>query len=925
MATTGQKLIFRFEEGDASMRDLLGGKGANLCEMARMGLPVPPGFVITTEACRQYYAAGRKLPHDLWPAVREELSWLESATSKKFGGSDNPLLVSVRSGAKFSMPGMMDTVLNLGLNDITATALARLTGDERFALDAFRRFIQLYSKVVLRLDSAQFEEILDDSKREAGVASDSQLRPESLRKLIAEYRELVLAESGRPFPTDPWEQLEAAIAAVFASWSNRRAVDYRAHEGIPDDIGTAVSIVSMVFGNLGDGSGTGVVFSRSPATGEPGLYGEYLANAQGEDVVAGIRTPLKVTDLKMRMPAIYEQLNSLAVRLEEHYRDAQDIEFTVERGTLYILQTRNAKRTATAAVRIAVDLTNEGRIDRDAALERVRPQDIAQLLVPTFEEEALERARSDGRLIANGLGAAPGGATGLAVFDAERAVLMAEMGRRVVLVRPETDPDDVHGILRSEGVLTARGGITSHAAVVTRGLGKPCIVGCESLNVDPEAKRMTSGEMVIREGQAISIDGATGEVFVGELERAKINLTQNSALEEFLKWADEARSLGVYANADNPTDAAIAVSMGAEGIGLCRTEHMFFQTDRLPQVREMLLSAPENSRLENAAEVEGLEGGGRAAQHALAASPAARRFRDALAKLEEFQTDDFRGILRAMGDRPVIIRLLDAPLHEFLPDHEQLLVEAATLRATGDDPERLKDVERELKETADLQESNPMLGHRGCRLGVSYPEIYEMQVRAILRAACDVSAEGIESKPEIMIPLVTDVNELKFLHPKLDAAAKKVLSERKMIIPYLFGTMIETPRAALTAGLLATEAEFFSFGSNDLTQMTFGYSRDDAEGKFLNYYLQRGILAKNPFSELDREGVGRLVRLAVEEGRKGRPGISLGVCGEHGGDPSSIAFCQDAGLDYVSCSPFRLPIARLAAAQAALGVGGASE
>lgn len=919
MATTEQKLIFRFEEGDASMRDLLGGKGANLCEMARMGLPVPPGFVITTEACRQYYAAGRRLPDGLWPAAKAQLAWLEGHTGKTFGGDDNPLLVSVRSGAKFSMPGMMDTVLNLGLNDVTAAALARLTGDERFALDAFRRFIQLYSKVVLRIDSAKFEDLLNEGKRTEKVASDSQLGPEALRRLIAAYRDVVLRETGSAFPADPWEQLEAAIGAVFASWSNRRAAEYRSHEGIPDDIGTAVSVVSMVFGNLGEDSGTGVVFSRNPATGEPRLYGEYLANAQGEDVVAGIRTPLKVADLRDRMPDIYGQLTDLAELLEEHYRDAQDIEFTVERGKLYILQTRNAKRTAAAAVRIAVDLAEAGRIDRNMALDRVRPQDIAQLLVAVFEEAELERARSDGRLIARGLGAAPGGAMGAAVFDAERAVQLAEAGQRVILVRPETDPDDVHGILRAEGVLTARGGITSHAAVVTRGLGKPCIVGCEALLVEPEARRMTAGSLVVAEGEPISIDGATGEVFRGSLKRADLDLSQNTWLERFLSWADSVRRLGVYANADNPNDAAVAVSMGAEGIGLCRTEHMFFQTDRLPHVHEMLLSAPETARLQSAAEVEAIEGERHEAQDALASAPVAQRFAAALARLEEFQTEDFRGILRAMGERPVIIRLLDAPLHEFLPDYERLLVEATTLRATGRDPQRLQDLERQLRETADVRESNPMLGHRGCRLGISYPAVYEMQVRAILRAACDLKDEGLLTRPEIMIPLVSDVAELRFLHPRLDAAAQSVLRTRGAAIHYQFGTMIETPRAALTAGLLAEEAEFFSFGSNDLTQMTFGYSRDDAEGKFLNFYLQRGILAKNPFSELDRSGVGRLMGLAVQDGRGRRPGMSLGVCGEHGGDPQSIVFCHSIGLDYVSCSPYRLPVARLAAAQAALG------
>jgi pyruvate,orthophosphate dikinase len=919
MATTEQKLIFRFEEGDASMRDLLGGKGANLCEMARMGLPVPPGFVITTEACRQYYAAGRRLPDGLWPSVRAQIGWLEGRTGKVFGGGDNPLLVSVRSGAKFSMPGMMDTVLNLGLNDVTAAALASMSGDERFALDAFRRFIQLYSKVVLRIEAAKFEVLLDAAKRDAGVSSDSQLGHESLRALISAYRNVVLTETGKSFPTDPWEQLEAAIAAVFASWSNRRAVDYRNHEGIPDDIGTAVSIVSMVFGNLGDESGTGVVFSRNPASGEPGLYGEYLANAQGEDVVAGIRTPLKVADLRDRMPQIYQQLDEIAETLEGHYRDAQDIEFTVERGTLFILQTRNAKRTAAAAVRIAVDLKNEGRIDRDTSLERVRPQDVAQLLIAVFDEEGLAAARAEGRLLARGLGAAPGGAMGAAVFDAERAVQLAEAGRRVILVRPETDPDDVHGILRAEGVLTARGGITSHAAVVTRGLGKPCIVGCEALLVEPEARKMVAGGRTISEGDPISIDGATGEVFVGNLARAELDLGQNQSLQQFLGWADEARRLGVYANADNPNDASLAVAMGAEGIGLCRTEHMFFQTDRLPHVHDMLLSAPETARLQSAAEVESLEGEGRDAKNALSESAAARRFNSALRRLEEFQTEDFTGILRAMGKRPVIIRLLDAPLHEFLPDHDKLLAEAATLRAKGDDAIALEKVERQLKETEDVRESNPMLGHRGCRLGISYPAIYEMQVRAILRAACDLAAEGIATSPEIMIPLVSDVAELRYLHPRLDAAATSVLRERNRDIRYLFGTMIETPRAALTAGQLAQEAEFFSFGSNDLTQMTFAYSRDDAEGKFLNSYLQLGILASNPFSELDRNGVGRLMRIAVEDGRARRSGISLGVCGEHGGDPSSVAFCNEIGLDYVSCSPYRLPIARLAAAQAALG------
>ena len=920
MATTEQKLIYRFEEGDASMRDLLGGKGANLCEMARMGLPVPPGFVITTEACRQYYASGRRLPDGLWPAVQAQMAWLQERTGKRFGGDDQPLLVSVRSGAKFSMPGMMDTVLNLGLNDVTAAALARMSGDERFALDAFRRFIQLYSKVVLRLEAGSFEDLLDTAKRTEGVSSDSFLSPDALRHLIAQYRDLVRKETGSNFPTDPWQQLQAAIAAVFASWTNRRAIDYRMHEGIPDDLGTAVSIVSMVFGNLGEDSGTGVVFSRDPTTGLSGLYGEYLPNAQGEDVVAGIRTPLKVTELRQRAPKLYEQLDGYGRTLEQHYGDAQDIEFTVERGSLYILQTRSAKRTATAAVRIAVDLKNEGLIDRETALSRVRPEEIEQMLVPLFDEADLAQARNDGRLLAKGLGAAPGGATGLAVFDADRAVELADEGKTVILVRPETDPDDVHGILKALGVLTARGGITSHAAVVTRGLGKPCIVGCESLVVDPEERRMTARGAVINEGDTISIDGTTGEVFLGELRRASLALSHNDALSSLLAWADEVRRLGVRANADNPVDAAAAVSMGAQGIGLCRTEHMFFQTDRLPHVHEMLLSAPETARLERAAELESIEGESRRARDAVAASPVARRFHAALERLEEFQADDFRGILRIMGSRPVIIRLLDAPLHEFLPDHEQLLIEVTTLRVNDSDPARLATLEQQLRETEEVRESNPMLGHRGCRLGVSYPAVYEMQVRAIVRAACDLADEGLSPQAEIMIPLVSDVAELEALHGRLDAAARTIETARRREIHYQFGTMIETPRAALTADDIAREAEFFSFGSNDLTQMTFAYSRDDAEGKFLNFYLERGILATNPFSEVDRIGVGRLMRMAVEDGRRARPDLSVGVCGEHGGDPASIAFFHTIGLDYVSCSPYRLPVARLAAAQAALGL-----
>ena len=928
---THPKYIYRFPEGDATLRDLLGGKGANLCEMARLGLPIPPGFVITTDTCREYYRRDRSVPEGLWDGIREHLREIEANAGRRLGDPQAPLLLSVRSGSKFSMPGMMDTVLNLGLNDETVEGFARTTGNRRFALDSYRRFIQLFAKVALRISPEPFEEELSRARQQAGVASDAELDEKALEAIVRRFLQTVEEHSSTPFPTAPWEQLKLAVQAVFDSWDNPRAIAYRDHHGIPHDLGTAATIMVMVFGNSGWDSGTGVCFSRSPATGEGELYGEYLANAQGEDVVSGARTPKPIAELAGEMPEVYRQLVEIAERLERHYRDVQDIEFTVEQGRLYILQTRSAKRTAAAAVKTAVDMEHEGLIGRDEAVQRVPANDLAQLLLPRFDERSKSLAVSQGRLLGRGLNASPGAASGRAVFDAEAAAGASERGDRVILVRPETSADDMPGILRAAAVLTSRGGLTSHAAVVTRGLGKPAVVGCTALRVDPRQRRMSVDGSTVQEGDEISIDGFTGEVFAGRIDTTSPDVGSNGELAELLAWADEARRLGVRANADTADEAAQALAFGAEGIGLCRTEHMFFQPERLPYVRAMLMRAREVSELERAVEearaaVEETAGRARAAaderlraaEERLAGDEAAKAFAEALARLAEYQAADFRDILRAMDGKPVVIRLLDAPLHEFLPPLESLLQDVAALRAGGDTAE-LEEKEGLLQAAKALHEANPMMGHRGTRLGLTYPDIYEMQVRAILQATLDLRREGLHPRPHVMVPMVVAAGELIAVRRRLENVAAAMGEPLGRPAPIHFGTMIELPRSALAGGRLAPHTDFFSFGSNDLTQMTFGFSRDDAEEKFLGYYLRRRFLVNNPFATIDELGVGRLIRIAADEGRAANPELELGLCGEHGGDPESIAFCHRAGLDYVSCSPLRIPIARLAAAQAALG------
>ncbi len=928
---TKTKYIYRFQEGSAQMRDLLGGKGANLCEMARLNLPVPPGFTITTETCRDYYERGRSVPDGLWEDVRQHLGEVEQSIGRRFGDPTNPLLVSVRSGSKFSMPGMMDTILNLGLNDDTVRGFAKVAGDLRFALDSYRRFIQLFAKVALRVDAEPFEEVLEDARQRAGAASDAELDATALEEVVRRFQQIVEQHSSVPFPNDPWGQLQMAVQAVFDSWDNPRAIAYRDYNRIPHDLYTAASVMAMVFGNSGWDSGTGVCFTRSPSTGEPVLYGEYLPNAQGEDVVSGARTPKPIAQLEEEMPDVFRQLNDFGQKLEKHFRDVQDIEFTVEHGRLFVLQTRSAKRTAMAAVRAAVDMAGEGFVSREEAILRVPANDLAQLLLPHFDDQAKQEAVKQGRLLGRGLNASPGAATGRAVFDSQTAATAADNGEVFILVRPETSADDMPGILRAAAVLTSRGGITSHAAVVTRGLGKPAVVGCTELKVDPRARRMSVDGLVVLEGEEISVDGFTGEVFAGHIDTVAPDVGANKELRELLAWADQSRRLGVRANADTPHDAQQAIAFGAQGIGLCRTEHMFFQTERLPYVRDMLMGAGEASRIAKEARAarSALESASQddhaAAQETLRHaeerlnSPEVQTYRAALDHLAEYQTNDFRDILRVMDGKPVVIRLLDAPLHEFLPPHESVLQEVAALRATNADPALLEEKERLLQATSSLQESNPMLGHRGSRLGLSYPDIYQMQVRAIVRAACDLLKEGLDPHPEIMVPLVMDATEIRALKGHLQGvmAEYEACSERKT--PMHFGTMIELPRAALNAGQIAPEVQFFSFGSNDLTQMTFGFSRDDAEEKFLSFYLETGLLPRNPFATIDEQGVGRLITIAVQEGRAANPQLELGLCGEHGGDPESIRFCHQVGLNYVSCSPMRIPIARLAAAQAALG------
>ncbi len=912
-------MVYRFSEGDASMGDLLGGKGSNLCEMTRLGLPVPPGFVITTQVCRDYLAGDYTLPEGLARTIRERIAELEESIGHEFGSASNPLLVSVRSGARISMPGMMDTILNLGINDEIVEGLGAMMGDQRPAWDAYRRFIQIYAEVVQEVAAEPFEECLAEHKARAGVELDHELTAEQLQAVTRDFKAIALESAGAAPPDDPWEQLFGAVEAVFRSWNNPRATVYRNQYGIDHNMGTAVTIMGMVYGNLGPSSGTGVLFTRDPSTGRREVYGEFLTNAQGEDVVAGVRTPEPLSALARVMPERSEELLGLASNLEKHYRDVQDVEFTIEQGRLYLLQTRNAKRTPLSAVKTAVDMVREGMIDRVQALKRVDPEEITQLLVPQFAAD-MSTEELEGRLLATGAGASPGAASGRVCFDADVAEDLARRGERVILVRPETKPDDIHGIIASAGVVTSRGGVTSHAAVVTRGLGKPCIVGCENLHVDLELQEMSGNGLTLKEGDQVSMDGALGRVYTGELATVNPHLEDLPEARELLRWADDTRRLGVMANADTPADARQALVMGAEGIGLCRTEHMFLDPNRLPVVRQMLLNseaAEEWRRKHEGTSVDPLANPFMNPEVSDIPSEVVD-FYHALDRVKRLQTNDFRGILRAMSRKPVIIRLLDAPLHEFLPPYDELLIELATLRATGADGEVIGEKEAFLQRVEALRETNPMLGHRGCRLGLSFPEIYRMQVTAIITAGGQLVLEGVEVHPEIMVPLTVDVEEMRRLRADLTRVAAEVQEQMGVEVHYKFGTMVETPRAALTAGAVAEESEFFSFGTNDLTQMTYGFSRDDAEGKFLRNYINEGVLPVDPFESIDRDGVGELVRLAVKAGRKVRPDLEIGICGEHGGDPKSVAFCHEADLDYVSCSPFRVPVARLAAAQAAL-------
>ena len=868
------KYVYLFSEGSKDMRNLLGGKGANLAEMTNLGMPVPQGFTITTEACIKFYDDGEKINDEILAEIDEYVEKLQKMSGKKFGDLNNPLLVSVRSGARASMPGMMDTILNLGLNDTVVEAFARKTGNPRFAYDSYRRFIQMYSDVVMEVGKKYFEELIDQMKAEKGVKLDTELTAEDLKKLAEQFKAEYKAKIGVDFPSDPKEQLLGAIKAVFRSWNNPRAIYYRRMNDIPGDWGTAVNVQMMVFGNTGDNSGTGVAFTRDPATGEKHLFGEFLMNAQGEDVVAGVRTPQTIDQLKEVIPEAYNQFVDICGKLEAHYHDMQDMEFTIEDKKLYMLQTRNGKRTAKAALKIACDLVDEGLITVDEALLMVDPKQLDALLHPQFDAAALKAAKP----VAHALPASPGAACGQIVFNAEDATSWAKAGHKVVLVRLETSPEDIEGMNHSQGILTVRGGMTSHAAVVARGMGTCCVSGCGEIVMDEDNKKFTLAGREYHEGDWISLDGSTGNIYGEAIQTTDASISGEFA--RFMRWADAARRLKVRTNADNPHDAAVAVKFGAEGIGLCRTEHMFFAADRIPAVREMIVSTTEEAR------------------------------RKALDKLLPMQRGDFEGIYKAMEGRPVTIRFLDPPLHEFLPTADEDIRELA--KDMGLTFESLKAT------VESLHEFNPMMGHRGCRLAVSYPEIAEMQTRAVIEAALNVRREtGMDIVPEIMIPLVGEVKELAFVKKTVTETAAKVMEERGETIKYHVGTMIEIPRAALTADEIAQEAEFFSFGTNDLTQMTFGFSRDDA-GKFLKDYYDRKIYESDPFARLDQKGVGKLVKMASELGRQTRPDIKLGICGEHGGDPSSVEFCHKVGLSYVSCSPFRVPIARLAAAQAAI-------
>lgn len=880
---SNKKYVYLFTEGTADMRSLLGGKGANLAEMTRIGLPVPPGFTITTEACNEYLSLHEQFPDNMLEQTFAALAELEKITGKKLGEETNPLLVSVRSGAAISMPGMMDTILNLGLNDESVKGLAALTGDDRFAYDCYRRFIQMFSNVVLEVEHNLFDEIVEKYKRKLSLVFDYEIPAAELKNIISEYKNLVKNSKGIDFPQDVKEQLTMAIKAVFGSWDNQRAKVYRRINKIPDDLGTAVNVQSMAFGNMGNDCGTGVAFTRNPSTGEKQLYGEFLVNAQGEDVVAGIRTPMPISKLKEELPGVYQQFLDTCKILENHYRDLQDIEFTVEKGKLYMLQTRNGKRTSRAAIKVAVDMVQEGIISREEALLRVDAEQINQLLHRQIDHSVTLDP------IAKGLPASPGAGCGKAVFDADLAEKMGQAGEKVILVRSETTPDDIHGIIYAQGVLTSRGGMTSHAAVVARGMGKPCVCGCESIKIDLASRQFAVNGTMIKEGDIITIDGATGEVFAGEVDMIEPTLSEEFST--LLNWANETKRLAVRANADTPEDAAKAREFGAEGIGLCRTEHMFMAPERLPIVQEMIMA-------------ENLEGR-----------------QAALDKLLAFQREDFYGILKAMAPFPVTIRLLDPPLHEFLPHHDELLLEIAELKFKNADSQIIWEKEELLKKVRQLSESNPMLGNRGCRLGITYPEIYIMQTRAIFEAMLLLQKEGIKTFTEIEIPLVMDQAEFAFLREEIFNVYNEIKRENSVELEFILGTMLELPRACMVADEIAEQAEFFSFGTNDLTQTTFGFSRDDAEGKFIPIYLEKKILKDNPFAVLDRKGVGSLMKIAVEKAHSVRPNILMGICGEHGGDPSSIEFCHLIGLDYVSCSPFRIPIARLAAAQAALQQG----
>jgi pyruvate,orthophosphate dikinase len=935
---TNQKFVYFFgdgsAEGNGSMKDMLGGKGAGLAEMTNAGVPVPPGFTITTAVCRWYYANGKKLP-PIFPTQQDAaLAHLESTLGRKLGDADDPLLVSVRSGAKFSMPGMMDTVLNLGLNDRSVEGLARKTGNRRFAWDCYRRFIQMFASVVMDFEKNEFEHLIEALKHKRKVKLDTDLTAADLEQLTLDFKRHVRRRAGRDFPQSPLEQLSLARDAVFRSWNNDRAIYYRRQNGIPDDIGTAVNVQAMVFGNMGDTSGTGVGFTRNPSTGEHHFYGEYLTNAQGEDVVAGVRTPHPIADLEKEMPEVYAQLREITTRLEKHYRDVQDFEFTIQEGRLYLLQTRNGKRTAQAAVRIAVDMVKERLITEQEAILRVEPMTLDQLLHPRLDPKAKLK------VIARGLAASPGAAVGKAVFDADTAAVKGAAKEKVILVRKETTPDDIHGMDAAQGILTATGGMTSHAAVVARGMGKPCVSGVGAIHVNEKLRQMTVDGLTVKEGEWITLDGSTGRVMLGAVPT--IDAEVSGEFGEFMKIADKHRRLRVRANADIPRDAKKATEFGAEGIGLCRTEHMFFAEDRLPFVVQMIIAAPQVKALSErlAAREKTLEGtlGGPDAK-ALKAEIAAlkkqlavplKAYKGALAKLLPFQRADFRGLFKAMGGHPVTIRTLDPPLHEFLPKREELMVDIAifsraTLAQKKEMAKRYRLTVAQLKKgmpellhrVEELHEFNPMLGHRGCRLGITYPEITEMQARAIFEAACDEVKAGGKAHPEVMIPLVGALAELKDQGAIVRRVAEETMAKKGVKLPYLVGTMIEVPRAAITADRIAEDAEFFSFGTNDLTQMTFGYSRDDA-GKFLPEYVNRKVLPIDPFVSVDAEGVGELMKWAVERGRATRPKLKVGICGEHGGDPASVEFCHHANLDYVSCSPFRVPIARLAAAQAAV-------